>query len=67
MSITLISLIIYFLFLLAFAIYSAFAIYHLWQFGYVGDLCKPVAIGYLIASGVIIFFTLIFILGSIIG
>ena len=66
MSIILIALLVYSLFLLAFAIYSAFAIYHLWQFGYVGDLCKPVAIGYLVAAGAIIFFTLVFTLGTLI-
>ena len=59
MSIALISLLIYFLFLCAFAIYSAFAIYHLWRFGWTGDLCKPVAISYIIISAVVIIITLI--------
>lgn len=67
MSVTLIALVIYFLFLFAFIIYSTFAIYHLWQFGYVGDLCKPVAIGYLIISATVVCFTLIFVLINLIG
>lgn len=67
MSVTLIALLIYFLLLIAFAIFSTFAIYHLWQFGYVGDLCKPVAIGYLIISAMVVCFTLIFVLANVIG
>jgi len=66
MTITLVGLIIYFIFLFAFAIFSAFAVYHLFQFGYVGDLCRPVAIGYLVAAGAIILFTLILTLGSVV-
>lgn len=34
-------LITYIVFLFGFAIYSAAGIYHLWRFGYVGDLTKP--------------------------
>lgn len=63
MSLTFISLILYLIFLFAFAIFSAFALYHLWQFGFLGDLCKPVAIVYLTCSGVIIFFSFVLILG----
>ena len=37
-------LLIYFIFLAAYLIYSAVAIYHLWRFGYVGDLTKPAII-----------------------
>jgi len=55
-------LIIYFLFILAYMIYSAVAIYHLWRFGYVGDLTKPAIIFYIIVSVVIIFISLIFII-----
>jgi hypothetical protein len=66
MTITLIGLIIYFIFLFAFAIFSAFAVYHLFQFGYAGDLCRPVAIGYLVTAGVVILFTLILTLGSVV-
>jgi len=67
MSITLIALIIYFIFLLAFAIFSAFAIYHLWQFGYIGDWCRPVAIIYGVVAGAIVFITLILVLKSSLG
>lgn len=67
MSVTLIGLIIYFIFLTGFAIFSSFAIYHLWKFGFTGDLSKPIAIGYLFISGVIIFFTLIYVLISLVG
>jgi len=34
-------LVCYFIFLLIFAAYSFSGIYHLWRFGYVGDLTKP--------------------------
>jgi len=65
MTIILVGLIIYFIFLFAFAIFSAFAVYHLFQFCYVGDLCRPVAVGYLVAAGAIILFTLILTLASV--
>ena len=67
MTITLIALGIYFIFVLAFAIFSAFGIYHLWQFGYAGDLCRPAAISYLTVSGAVILFTIILVLISILG
>jgi hypothetical protein len=67
MSIGIIALLIYFIFIVGFAIYSSFAIYHLWQFCEVGDLCKPVAIGYGIVSGAIIVLTLVFSLINILA
>lgn len=54
-------LIIYLIFLAAYLIYSAIAIYHLWRFGYVGDLTKLAIIIYVIISVLIIVFTLILI------
>jgi len=67
MTITLIAIIIYFIFVLAFFIFSLFGVYHLWQFGYAGDLSKPVAIIYIIIAAVIIFFTLFLVLLGYLG
>jgi hypothetical protein len=39
-------LISYFVFLVLFFIYSIAGIYHLWRFGYVGDLTKPAIVIY---------------------
>ena len=47
-------LILYILFLLGYIIYSVIAIYHLWRFGYVGDLTKPAIVFYIAISLVII-------------
>lgn len=55
-------LIAYFLFLVIYLIYSVIAIYHLWRFGYVGDLTKPAIIFYIIISVAIIVISLIIIL-----
>jgi len=66
MTITLIGLIIYFIFLFAFVIFSFFAVFHLFKFGYAGDLCRPVAIIYLITAAFVILTTLIIVLGSLI-
>jgi ABC-type spermidine/putrescine transport system permease subunit II len=52
-------LIAYIVFLVGFVIYSAAGIYHLWRFGYVGDLTKPAIIIYLIISSVIIAFSIL--------
>lgn len=41
-------LICYFIFLAGFIIYSALGLYHLWRFGYLGDLTKPAVIIYLV-------------------
>jgi len=43
-------LIIYIIALIAFGIYSFFGIYHLWRFGYIGDLTKPAIIIYIIIA-----------------
>ncbi|MFA5157585.1 MAG: hypothetical protein WC451_00115 [Patescibacteria group bacterium] len=51
-------IIAYVVFLLAFLIYSASGIYHLWRFGYVGDLTKPAIVIYVIISGSVIILTL---------
>jgi len=52
---------IYILFIVIYAVYSALAIYHLWRFGYVGDLTKPAILYYLIISAIIIIVSIIFI------
>ncbi|MCX6806608.1 MAG: hypothetical protein NT135_00575 [Candidatus Berkelbacteria bacterium] len=67
MSITLIGLVIYLIFLVGFAVFSSFAIYHLWKFCCVGDLCKPIAVSYLIVCGAIVVISLIYTLISIVG
>ncbi len=51
----------YIIFLLAFIIYSAVGIYHLWRFGYVGDLTKPVVITYSVLALLIIIMSIILI------
>jgi hypothetical protein len=55
-------LIIYFIFLIGFIIFSILGLYHLWKFGFQGDMCKIVMITYSIVSGLIILFSLIVIL-----
>jgi len=66
MTITFIGLIIYAVFLFAYAIFSAFAVYHLFQFGYVGDLCRPIAVLYIVISVGIVTVSLTIVLSSII-
>lgn len=44
----------YLIFLVGFIIYSMAGIYHLWRFGYSGDLTKVVIIIYLFLSTAII-------------
>lgn len=55
-------LILYIIFILGFIVYSAVGIYHLWRFGYVGDLTKPVIIIYSIVASTLIVLSLISIL-----
>jgi hypothetical protein len=55
-------LLAYFLFLIVFAVYSTVGVYHLWRFGYVGDLTKPFIFAYIAVSAIVIIITLIFIL-----
>lgn len=52
-------LICYFIFLLGFIAFSASGIYHLWRFGYVGDLTKPAMIFYIAISISVIIITII--------
>jgi hypothetical protein len=52
--------IIYLLFVLVFLVYSAAGIYHLWRFGYSGDLSKAVIYIYSLVSIVIIILSLVF-------
>jgi uncharacterized membrane protein len=51
-------LICYFVFLVGFIVFSASGLYHLWRFGYVGDLTKPVMVVYIIVAVSIIIATL---------
>jgi hypothetical protein len=55
-------LIAYFIFIIGYIIYSVAGIYHLWRFGYIGDLTKPAVIFYIIASSIVIIFTVTLIL-----
>jgi len=55
-------LIIYLLFLVGFIVFSILGLYHLWRYGFQGDMCKIVMITYSIVSGLIIFFSLMIIL-----
>ena len=55
-------LVIYFIYLVGFIIFSILGLYHLWKFGFRGDMCKIAMITYIIVSGLIIFFSLIAIL-----
>ena len=50
-------LICYFIFLAGFIIYSILGLYHLWRFGYVGDLTKPAIFIYLVLVLTTIIFT----------
>lgn len=48
----------YLIFLACFIVYSLAGIYHLWRFGYSGDLTKVIIIVYLLLSAVIIVISL---------
>lgn len=52
----------YIIFLILFVLYSTAAIYHLWRFGYVGDLTKPVMVAYIILSSLVIMSTIVLII-----
>ena len=54
-------LFIYLIFILVFSVYSAIGIYHLWRFGYIGDLTKPVIFAYIGAVVLILIITTILI------
>lgn len=54
-------LVLYFVLLTGFIIYSAAGIYHLWRFGYVGDLTKPAIFIYIILVSLVIIASLILI------
>lgn len=55
-------LILYFIFLIGFVIFSVAGMYHLWRFGYVGDLTKPALIVYVVLSSIVIIVSIILIL-----
>lgn len=58
----LIILLFYFLFLVGFIVYSVLGVYHLWRFGYIGDLTKPVITAYIVISSIVILFSIVIIL-----
>ena len=58
------ALLFYLLFLVAYAIFSIIAIYHLRRFGYVGDLTRKAIVLYSIFSIVVIGLSFMFILTS---
>jgi len=47
-------ILIYIVFILAFLVYSAAGIYHLWRFGYSGDLTRFVIVFYALVSFAVI-------------
>ena len=51
----------YLLFLIAFVAYSAAGIYHLWRFGFVGDLTRPMIVFYSLIGIIIIIISLVLI------
>jgi len=57
----LILLVVYFLLLTAFIVFSVAALYHLNRFGYVGDLTRSVMAIYIVLSVIVIMITLILI------
>lgn len=52
---------LYIVFLIGFAVYSIIGIYHLWRFGYIGDLTKPAIAIYIVVTAVIIVLSLVLI------
>lgn len=55
-------LLAYIIYLILFAIFSVIGVYHLWRFGYVGDLTKPAIITYVILVSLVIIVSIILIL-----
>ncbi|HLC38771.1 MAG TPA: hypothetical protein VJJ80_01440 [Patescibacteria group bacterium] len=51
-------LLAYLAFLLGFIIISGLGLYHLWKYGFRGDMTKIVMITYIVVTGIIIFFSL---------
>lgn len=49
----------YLIFILGFVIYSAAGIYHLWRFGYSGDLSKVIIVIYVLTTAAIIVISLL--------
>ncbi len=59
-------LILYLIILIGFLIYSAFGLYNLYQYGYIGDLSRKVAAVYVASAIIVIVLTFLglFILGT---
>lgn len=53
------SIIAYIVFLIIYYIFSAIMFYHLKEFSYVGDACKPMRVAYSVASIIIIISSII--------
>jgi len=62
MSILQIGILSYLVYIVLFGIFSYFALYHLWRFGFTGDATKKMIIAYLIAVLAIILATFILLL-----
>jgi len=61
-------IIVFVICLLAFGIFSWAGLYHLWRYGYVGDMTKPVIITYSVLSLAVIAGTIfVFVLRVMIG
>jgi hypothetical protein len=58
----LIILLFYIVYLIGFVVYSILGVYHLWRFGYIGDLTKPVITAYIVVSSIVILFSIVIIL-----
>ena len=57
----LIFLIVYIVYVLGFIGYSLLGLYHLYRYGYIGDLTKPIMVVYSIAAIGVIFLSIILI------
>jgi len=51
-------IILYFASLLGFIIFSVAGVYHLWRFGYSGDLSKPAIVIYSLTSAAVVLLSL---------
>lgn len=55
----LLGFVLYAIFLSAFVVYSIVGLYHLNNYGYVGDACAKVKVGYIVISSLIIIATIV--------
>lgn len=52
-------IILYIIYLIGFGVYTAIFFYHLNEFGYVGDACRPMMVAYSIISILLIISTIV--------